>query len=175
MVKSCWRPLVEGDGSRRRGEGGRRGGDPNGRVDGLLWYKDLGQHVNGEFSMAVTQANSLLEDHSQLESGPLSSLDAGPCGTFIGVYDGHGGPETSRFVNECLFTNLKSMLLLLWRLLVHQLIVLKIQLPKNSICLFASSNSFSRNPMGDWFLRDTFKRYIENYKELNWKFNTEDI
>ncbi|KAI3473237.1 hypothetical protein Pfo_030529 [Paulownia fortunei] len=108
MVKPCWRPLVEGDGSRRRGDGSRRGGDPNGRVDGLLWYKDLGHHVNGEFSMAVIQANGLLEDQSQLESGPLSSLDSGPCGTFVGVYDGHGGPETSRFVNESLFTNLKK-------------------------------------------------------------------
>ncbi|KAG8376486.1 hypothetical protein BUALT_Bualt09G0068500 [Buddleja alternifolia] len=101
MVRRCWRPSVEGDGS-------RRGGDPNGRVDGLLWYKDLGQHVNGEFSMAVIQANNLLEDQSQIASGPLSSLDSGPCGTFVGVYDGHGGPETSRFVNERLFPNLKK-------------------------------------------------------------------
>lgn len=112
MVKPCWRPSsVEGDGGRRRGEGSRRGGDPDGRVDGLLWYKDLGHHLNGEFSMAVIQANSLLEDQSQVESGPLSSLDSGPCGTFVGVYDGHGGPETSRFVNESLFANLKSMFL----------------------------------------------------------------
>ncbi|KAK4478606.1 hypothetical protein RD792_014095 [Penstemon davidsonii] len=109
MVKPCWKPLVDGDGSRRGGgDGSRRGGDSTGRVDGLLWYKDLGEHVNGEFSMAVIQANSLLEDQSQLESGPLSSLDSGPCGTFIGVYDGHGGPETARFVNESLFRNLKK-------------------------------------------------------------------
>ncbi|KAI7998572.1 putative protein phosphatase 2C 38 [Camellia lanceoleosa] len=86
----------------------RQIGDPNGRVDGLLWYKDLGYHVNGEFSMAVIQANNLLEDQSQVESGPLSSLDSGPRGTFIGVYDGHGGPETSQFVNENLFPNLKK-------------------------------------------------------------------
>ncbi|GFP83726.1 probable protein phosphatase 2c 38 [Phtheirospermum japonicum] len=39
----------------------------------------LGHHVNGEFSMAVIQANGLMEDHSQLESGPLSSLGSGPC------------------------------------------------------------------------------------------------
>ncbi|KAL0309784.1 UNVERIFIED_CONTAM: putative protein phosphatase 2C 38 [Sesamum radiatum] len=106
VIKPCWRTLVDGDG-RRSGDGSRRGGDPDGKVDGLLWYKDLGYHVNGEFSMAVIQANSLLEDQSQLESGPLSSLDSGPCGTFVGVYDGHGGPETSRFVNESLFTNIK--------------------------------------------------------------------
>lgn len=102
MVTLCWRPSVKGDGS-------KRGGDTNGRFDGLMWYKDLGVHTNGEFSMAVIQANNLMEDRSQLESGPLSSLKSGPHGTFIGVYDGHGGPETSRFINKTLFSNLKSM------------------------------------------------------------------
>ncbi|XP_073298004.1 probable protein phosphatase 2C 38 isoform X1 [Primulina huaijiensis] len=108
MVKPCWKPLVEGDGSWRRGDGNRRWGDMNGKNDGLLWYKDLGHHVNGVFSMAVIQANRLMEDQSQLESGPLSSLDSGPSGTFIGVYDGHGGPETARYVNQSLFKNLKK-------------------------------------------------------------------
>ncbi|XP_073151193.1 probable protein phosphatase 2C 38 [Henckelia pumila] len=102
MVKPCWKPSVEGDGGRR--------GDLNGRADGLLWYKDLGHHVNGEFSMATIQANGLMEDQSQLESGPLSSLDLGPYGTFVGIYDGHGGPETSRFVNETLFPHLKKFI-----------------------------------------------------------------
>lgn len=82
--------------------------DIAGRQDGLLWYKDIGQQVNGEFSMAVVQANYLLEDQSQVESGCLSMLDSGPYGTFIGIYDGHGGPETSRFINDHLFQNLKS-------------------------------------------------------------------
>ncbi|XWS55753.1 hypothetical protein CRYUN_Cryun09bG0027700 [Craigia yunnanensis] len=76
MIKSCSKPSGEGD--------------SGGLLDGLLWYKDLGQHVYGEFSMAVIQANSLLRDQSQLESGLLSSSSCGPCGTFIGVYDGHG-------------------------------------------------------------------------------------
>ncbi|OMO72660.1 phosphatase 2C (PP2C)-like protein [Corchorus capsularis] len=58
--------------------------------------------------MAVIQANNLLEDQSQLESGPLISTNSGPYGTFIGVYDGHGGPEASRFINNNLFSNLKS-------------------------------------------------------------------
>nr|XP_043610872.1 probable protein phosphatase 2C 38 [Erigeron canadensis] len=84
----------------------RLGGVQNGKTNGPLWYKDLGSHVSGEFSMAVVQANSLLEDQSQVESGPLNSL--GLHGTFIGVYDGHGGPETSCFVNERLFSNLKK-------------------------------------------------------------------
>ncbi|CAN4117005.1 unnamed protein product [Withania somnifera] len=58
--------------------------------------------------MAIIQANDLMEDQSQLESGPLSCLESGPYGTFVGVYDGHGGPETSRFINNTLFSNLKK-------------------------------------------------------------------
>uniref|UniRef100_A0A6M2EF81 protein-serine/threonine phosphatase n=1 Tax=Populus davidiana TaxID=266767 RepID=A0A6M2EF81_9ROSI len=85
--------------------------ETGGRQDGLLWYKDHGQHVNGEFSMAVVQANNLLEDQSQLESGSLSLNDSGPYGTFVGVYDGHGGPETSRYVNDHLFQHLKRFTL----------------------------------------------------------------
>lgn len=83
------------------------GSDSGGRQDGLLWYKDTGQHFNGDFSMAVVQANNLLEDQSQLESGCLSLQESGPYGTFVGVYDGHGGPETSRFINSHLFQHLK--------------------------------------------------------------------
>ncbi|KAJ3672378.1 hypothetical protein LUZ60_007099 [Juncus effusus] len=75
--------------------------------EGLLWYKDTGQHTHGEFSMAVVQANSLLEDQCQVESGLLSFADSGPCGTFVGVYDGHGGPETACFVNDRLFDHVK--------------------------------------------------------------------
>ncbi|CAH9079238.1 unnamed protein product [Cuscuta epithymum] len=85
----------------------RSSSDACGRQDGLLWYKDTGQHISGDFSMAVVQANNLLEDQSQLESGCLSTHEAGPFGTFVGVYDGHGGPETSRFINQHLFQHLK--------------------------------------------------------------------
>ncbi|XP_075503610.1 putative protein phosphatase 2C 60 [Primulina tabacum] len=83
------------------------GSDTGGCRDGLLWYKDYGSHFNGEFSMAVVQANNLLEDQSQLESGCLSLNNSGPYGTFVGVYDGHGGPETSRFINDQLFQHIK--------------------------------------------------------------------
>lgn len=106
MVKPCWKPCVEGDEPPYR----RRGIDSSGRFDGLLWYKDLGNHAYGIFSMAVIQANAMLEDQCQLESGQLSSTSKGPQGTFVGVYDGHGGTEASRYVNENLFCNLKSML-----------------------------------------------------------------
>ncbi|KAH0849070.1 hypothetical protein HID58_090437 [Brassica napus] len=54
-----------------------------GRQEGLLWYRDSGHHVSGDFSMAVVQANNLLEDQSQLESAPLSTHGSGgPYGTF---------------------------------------------------------------------------------------------
>lgn len=100
ILSTCWQPTSD--------RYTAAGLDAAGRQDGLLWYKDIGQHLNGEFSMAVVQANNLLEDQSQIESGALSLLDSGPVGTFVGVYDGHGGPETSRFVNDHLFQNLKS-------------------------------------------------------------------
>ncbi|KAL4358349.1 hypothetical protein AHAS_Ahas09G0277800 [Arachis hypogaea] len=100
IVAPCWRPSDVQNGN----------GDANGEYDGLLWYKDSGRHANGEFSMAVIQANNLLEDQSQLESGPISSLTTNPHGTFVGIYDGHGGPEAAQFVNERLFKNVKSKL-----------------------------------------------------------------
>lgn len=100
FLRACFRP--------RSDRHVHKGSDAGGRQDGLLWYKDSGQHANGEFSMAVVQANNLLEDQSQMESGNLSLHEAGPYGTFVGVYDGHGGPETSRYVNDHLFQHLKS-------------------------------------------------------------------
>ncbi|WVZ55371.1 hypothetical protein U9M48_006040 [Paspalum notatum var. saurae] len=98
---SCWGPRS------RAGHRGK-GSDATGRQDGLLWYKDAGQLATGEFSMAVVQANQLLEDQSQVESGSLSLAEPGPQGTFVGVYDGHGGPETSRFINDHLFNQLRK-------------------------------------------------------------------
>ncbi|WCJ32720.1 Protein phosphatase 2C family protein [Euphorbia peplus] len=99
FLRACWQPSSE--------RHVHLGSEAAGRQDGLLWYKDTGQHLCGEFSMAVVQANNLLEDQSQLESGPLSTLESGPYGTFVGVYDGHGGPETSRYITDHLFQHLK--------------------------------------------------------------------
>ncbi|KAK7336645.1 hypothetical protein VNO77_17191 [Canavalia gladiata] len=66
--------------------------------DPLLWCRDLEKHSCGEFSFAVVQANEVIEDHSQVEIGS----DA----IFVGVYDGHGGPEASRFISDHLFQHL---------------------------------------------------------------------
>ncbi|KAJ6303768.1 hypothetical protein OIU77_017611 [Salix suchowensis] len=95
MVRPCWRTFLEDDATEK--------------ADRLLWSKNLGSHVYGEFSMAVIQANSLMEDQSQLESGPLSSTSSGPQGTFVGVYDGHGGTEASKFINHNFFSNFKKI------------------------------------------------------------------
>ncbi|KAK1431262.1 hypothetical protein QVD17_14602 [Tagetes erecta] len=64
-------------------------------TDQLLWHTDLKPHVSGDFSFAVVQANSELEDQGQVFTSPST--------TYIGVFDGHGGPQASRFVNRHLF------------------------------------------------------------------------
>ncbi|XP_073292619.1 probable protein phosphatase 2C 63 [Primulina huaijiensis] len=64
-------------------------------TDSLMWHTDLKPHASGDFSIAVVQANSVLEDQSQVFTSPSA--------TYVGVYDGHGGPEASRFVNRHLF------------------------------------------------------------------------
>lgn len=66
--------------------------------DSLLWSRDIGQHSAGEFSIAVVQANECIEDHSQVETGHSA--------TFVGVYDGHGGPDASRYISDNLFLHL---------------------------------------------------------------------
>ncbi|KAA8545795.1 hypothetical protein F0562_020754 [Nyssa sinensis] len=89
MLRSCCRPIERCL--------GRRSGD------GLLWHMDLKPHASGDFSIAVVQANSSLEDQSQVFTSPSA--------TYVGVYDGHGGPEASRFVNRHLFPYLHKFAL----------------------------------------------------------------
>uniref|UniRef100_A0A0D6QUA1 protein-serine/threonine phosphatase n=1 Tax=Araucaria cunninghamii TaxID=56994 RepID=A0A0D6QUA1_ARACU len=89
LVAACWRPVQQY---------ARMNRDEADYNDDLLWYKDICQHACGDFSIAVVQANALLEDQSQVETGPH--------GTFVGIYDGHGGPEASRFVSDHLFLHL---------------------------------------------------------------------
>lgn len=69
--------------------------------DGLLLWHNLVPCDAGKLSMANVQANNLMEDHCRVESSPT-------LGTFIGIFDGHGGPEVARFTADHLFTNLQS-------------------------------------------------------------------
>ncbi|GAB2268743.1 hypothetical protein Dimus_003690 [Dionaea muscipula] len=59
--------------------------------------------------LRVPLVSNFVDLKDRFESGPMSSLEAGPHGTFIGIYDGHGGPEAAQFVDNHLFENLKSM------------------------------------------------------------------
>ncbi|XP_077216150.1 putative protein phosphatase 2C 78 [Tasmannia lanceolata] len=84
MLQTCCRPFCRCF--------GRRTGD------GLLWHMDLKPHASGDYSIAVVQANSSLEDQGQVFTSPLA--------TYVGVYDGHGGPEASHFIRNHLFSYL---------------------------------------------------------------------
>ncbi|XP_047317667.1 probable protein phosphatase 2C 25 [Impatiens glandulifera] len=97
IVSACWRPVGRYARMNKDNDDGSCGGGN----DQLVWYRDLDKHSCGEFSFAVVQANVVIEDHSQVETGRD--------GTFIGVYDGHGGPEASRFVSEHLFRHLNKL------------------------------------------------------------------
>lgn len=91
LLSACWRPLEQclRPGSHATDD----------QQDAFLWHRDATQ--NGmDFSIAVVQANEPVEDHSQVRVGPY--------GTFIGVYDGHGGPEASQFINSCLFSKIET-------------------------------------------------------------------
>ncbi|GAB2259924.1 hypothetical protein Droror1_Dr00010779 [Drosera rotundifolia] len=73
--------------------GGKSGGG-----DDVVWQVKLKQHASGEYSMAVAQANCPLEDQAQVYSSTAAGV------TFVGVYDGHGGPHASKFISHCLFS-----------------------------------------------------------------------
>ncbi|KAL9665858.1 hypothetical protein QQ045_000179 [Rhodiola kirilowii] len=99
ILSLCFRPFSNGSAG-GSGSNGSNAADAVGR-DGLLWFRDFGKYTSGEFSMAVIQANQVLEDQSQIESGPF--------GTFVGVYDGHGGPDAARFVCDHLFPRFQAI------------------------------------------------------------------
>ncbi|GAB4849035.1 hypothetical protein Ancab_003847 [Ancistrocladus abbreviatus] len=96
MLELCRRPLVScfgvGD-----------GGNGNENEDDAVWELKLKQYASGEYSMAVVQANSSLEDQAQVFSSPYA--------TYIGVYDGHGGPYASRFIKHRIFSLLDKFAL----------------------------------------------------------------
>ncbi|KAL6873653.1 hypothetical protein ACP4OV_013735 [Aristida adscensionis] len=69
--------------------------------DGVLWWHDLARSQDGDLSVAVIQANNMLEDQCCVES-------VLPLGTFVGIFDGHGGPEAARYACDHLLPNLKE-------------------------------------------------------------------
>ncbi|KAL9237482.1 hypothetical protein vseg_012025 [Gypsophila vaccaria] len=97
LLSQCFKPFgistVVGD---------NKGGCSELDKDELLLYRDVvGRCATGEFSMAVAQANQVLEDHSQIECGAH--------GTFVGVYDGHAGPQAARFVCDHMFPHFRAI------------------------------------------------------------------
>ncbi|KAF5768677.1 putative PPM-type phosphatase, divalent cation binding, protein phosphatase 2C family [Helianthus annuus] len=99
-VVSCGKkPAVEDDDDTVRGQKWC----PAARVEGLWWTRD-----EGVFSIAMIQANAVSEDQCHLESGSLNMDRNGPRGMFVGMYDGHAGPETAWFIKDRLFENLKT-------------------------------------------------------------------
>ncbi|KAG6402339.1 hypothetical protein SASPL_139217 [Salvia splendens] len=65
----------------------------------------LGHHQWGrDFSMAAVKSALEVPSHSQVESGSMSLHTSSPYGTFVGIYDGHGGgPNASEFIKNHLF------------------------------------------------------------------------
>lgn len=108
LLSLCWKPFFGRNSNSNISSRGfnvdnnynNNGGGEFGK-EGLLWFRDIGKYGGGEFSMAVIQANQVLEDQSQIESGPF--------GTFVGVYDGHGGPEAARYVCDHLFRHFQGL------------------------------------------------------------------
>ncbi|KAJ1414516.1 hypothetical protein SESBI_18765 [Sesbania bispinosa] len=77
--------------------------------DELLWHVDLKPHASGDYSIAVVQANAsgdysiaVVQANSSLED--QGQVFTSPAATFVGVYDGHGGPEASHFITNHLFS-----------------------------------------------------------------------
>lgn len=97
LLSSCFRPF----GRHSEDRVDSVNGSGFGGKEGLLWFRDLGKYGSGDFSMAVVQANQVLEDQSRIESGPF--------GTFVGVYDGHGGPDAARYVCDHLFPHFQAI------------------------------------------------------------------
>ncbi|KAL8143233.1 hypothetical protein V2J09_016265 [Rumex salicifolius] len=97
MLELCRKPLESCFG------GGRGGTGSIVKSDELVWQTNLRSHSYGEYSMAVVQANCFLEDQGQVLASPST--------TFAGIFDGHGGPDASRFINRNIFSILQNFML----------------------------------------------------------------
>ncbi|KAG6404703.1 hypothetical protein SASPL_136956 [Salvia splendens] len=69
----------------------------------------LGRHQWGDFSMAAVKSDHEVQSHSQVESGSMRLHPSSPYGTFVGIYDGHGGPNASEFIKNHLFEIVKRL------------------------------------------------------------------
>lgn len=67
--------------------------------DGIIWNCAISRQLAGDVSYAVVQANDVVEDYSQVSSGSF--------GTFVGIFDGHGGQQAAKFASENLLPNLQ--------------------------------------------------------------------
>ncbi|GJP41194.1 hypothetical protein CLOM_g870 [Closterium sp. NIES-68] len=63
-----------------------------------VWHKSLeGTHL-GRFSLAMYEANYIMEDTVEVQSSSR--------GVFIGIHDGHNGSEAAEFLRETLYNNI---------------------------------------------------------------------
>ncbi|GKV25834.1 hypothetical protein SLEP1_g35217 [Rubroshorea leprosula] len=97
MVLSCWELVGRILGTSKDDVSDDDDPDDSSLHSPLFWSRDLEKHPYGEFSFAVIKGNEVIEDHSQVETGREA--------TFVGVYDGHGGPDASRYISRRLFRN----------------------------------------------------------------------
>lgn len=65
-----------------------------------IWHRTLEFTPLGPFSLAMYEANYIMEDTVQ--------VDASHGAVFIGVHDGHGGSEAAEFLRDSLYNNLKK-------------------------------------------------------------------
>ena len=71
----------------------------------------LKNHQWGEISTAAAKSNIISEGYSQSESGLMGTHQFGPHGTFVGIYDGHGGTHAAEFAKDHFFKIMKSKFL----------------------------------------------------------------
>ncbi|KAK2357788.1 Protein phosphatase 2C family protein [Trifolium repens] len=70
--------------------------------DTRAWFTELERHHMGQFSMAAYQANSIMEDYSQVEVGDNC--------LFVGIYDGHDGTNAAKFISHHILEELSWLI-----------------------------------------------------------------
>ncbi|CAI5481767.1 unnamed protein product [Closterium sp. Yama58-4] len=70
--------------------------------DGMIWNCPIASHPSGELSMAAVEGNVACED--------VARVDANVLGTFVGIFDGHGGAQAARFSADHLLPDLQGAL-----------------------------------------------------------------